>query len=278
MSYRKGVKKLRSKQLVELLQQRLSSDNMEWTFDQEKDQLRIEHRVIGEGITISLPEILAKYKERKSVVIDDVVHLIDATFRAMEKEHEDGLQGEETIYPVIRSTSFPKKTTAGHAFVTKEHTAETMIYYALDLGETYRLIDESMLEHMGKTATDIQEIAVFNVRKLSTKMNQDEVAGNVFYFVNNKDGYDASRLLNESFLQNMAAEIQGEMTVSVPHQDVLIIGDIRNKVGYDVLAQMTMQFFTTGKVPVTSLSFVYEDGHLEPIFILAKNRRSHEKE
>jgi len=251
---------------------------MEWVYDKEKDQLRIEHRVIGKGMTISLPELIAKYKERKEQAINEVVYLIDTTFRAMEKEHEIGFQGKEMIYPVIRSTSFPKKTAAGHAFVMKEHTAETMIYYALDLGETYRLIDESMLEEIGRTESEIKEQARFNVRKLSTKMKKDEVAGNVFYFVNNHDGYDASRLLNDSFLQDMEEQIEGEMTISVPHQDVLIIGDIRNKIGYDVLAQMTMQFFTTGKVPVTSLSFVYENGQLEPIFILAKNRRSSKKE
>lgn len=76
----------------------------------------------------------------------------------------------------------------------------------------------------------------------------------------------------------MEAKIEGEMTLSVPHQDVLIIGDIRNDVGYDVLAQMAMHFFTVGTVPVTSLSFLYEDGELEPIFIMAKNRVEKEKE
>ena len=75
----------------------------------------------------------------------------------------------------------------------------------------------------------------------------------------------------------MEGKIQGDMTVSVPHQDVLIIGDIRNKTGYDVLAQMTMHFFTKGTVPVTSLSFIYEDGKLEPIFIMAKNRVARRK-
>ena len=41
----------------------------------------------------------------------------------------------------------------------------------------------------------------------------------------------------------MQAQVEGDMTLSVPHQDVLIIGDIRNETGYDVLAQMTMHFF-----------------------------------
>ena len=159
----------------------------------------------------------------------------------------------------------------------KDHTAETRIYYALDLGNTYRLIDESMLKLLKQTASEIMESALFRVRALPTTMKKDQVDGNTYYFVNNNDGYDASRILNSAFLKEMREKIEGDMTVSVPHQDVLIIGDIRNKTGYDVLAQMTMQFFTTGIVPVTSLSFIYENGKLEPIFIMAKNRVTRRK-
>lgn len=36
------------------------------------------------------------------------------------------------------------------------------------------------------------------------------------------------------------------MLVGVPHQDVLILADIRNKTGYDVMAHLTMEFFTKG--------------------------------
>lgn len=61
--------------------------------------------------------------------------------------------------------------------------------------------------------------------------------------------------------------------VGVPHQDVLILADIRNKTGYDVMAHLTMEFFTKGLVPITSLSFGYDNGHLEPIFILGKNNK-----
>lgn len=57
-----------------------------------------------------------------------------------------------------------------------------------------------------------------------------------------QDGYDASRILNEAFLEEMRANAKGELTVAVPHQDVLILGDIQNKSGYDILAQMTMKF------------------------------------
>ena len=56
---------------------------------------------------------------------------------------------EKKIYPVIRSTSFPLESEDGIKFMTDDHTAETRIYYALDLGNTYRLIDEDFIQKEG---------------------------------------------------------------------------------------------------------------------------------
>lgn len=158
-------------------------------------------------------------------------------------------------------------------FIYDNHTAETRIYYALDLGNTYRLIDEQLLKKEQWDEKRIKEIALFNVRSLSTEMKTDLVAGNTFYFLNKNDGYDASRILNDAFLKEMNQKIVGKMAVAVPHQDVLIIADIENDTGYDILAQMTMSFFASGRVPISALSFLYEDGELEPIFILGKNKK-----
>lgn len=265
-------------ELVNRLKERLGEAHFEWKLDSKTNKLRLEHLELGKGMDLFLGDVLTKYDSRKDLAIDEVVYTIEQTFAAMKKEKENGFQEYTNIYPVIRSGSFPKKSKEGHAFITSEHTAETRIYYALDLGNTYRLIDEEMVKKLQLSVEQMKESARFQVRKLSTNVKKDEVAGNFFYFLNENDGYDASRILNDSFLREMRGKIEGDMTVSVPHQDVLIIGDIRNNTGYDVLAQMTMHFFTVGAVPITSLSFVYEEGRLEPIFILAKNRVKKEQE
>lgn len=265
-----------SKQLVQHLQSKLG-DAFTYTFDEKHDKLRLEHKTLQKGMDILLGDLGAKYEQKKEAAINEVVYTVEQTFLAMEREATNGFDGLASVYPVVRSTSFPQKSKEGHAFVTTKHTAETRIYYALDLGTTYRLIDEDMLQKLNVTAQQVTEAARFRVKSLPTTYKTDEVRGNVFYFVNVNDGYDASRILNEQFLADMAARVEGEMTVSVPHQDVLIIGDIRNEVGYDILAQMTMHFFTVGMVPITSLSFVYEEGKLEPIFILAKNKAKEEQ-
>ena len=265
--------------MIEQFKLHLHNEQYEFTFNEKKDSLRIQHKLLGKGMDIFLPDIIAKYNNtKKEKAIEEAVYTIEQTFQAMVKEQSEGFHDLSSVFPIIRSTSFPLKSKEGHSFITTDHTAETRIYYALDLGTTYRFIDESMLDKLQVSVKQIREAARFSVKKLSTTTKKDEVAGNVFYFLNQNDGYDASRILNESFLKEMESKIEGDMTLSVPHQDVLIIGDIRNEVGYDVLAQMTMHFFSVGAVPITSLSFIYENGKLEPIFILAKNKVKKEQD
>lgn len=259
-------------QMKNELQKRLAHPERKMAYDRKKDTLRIEHIDSGKGITISLPGIVAKWQENKEQAIDEVVYFIEEGLRAMETEHE--LKGKEKqIFPVIRSASFPDQSNEGIPFIYDEHTAETRVYYALDMGTTYRLIDEKLLKKEKWDRNRIKEIALFNVRSLSTEMKTDRVAGNTFYFLNQNDGYDASRILNESFLKEMKQKMKGTMAIAVPHQDVLIIADIENNTGYDILAQLTMSFFASGRVPITALSFFYDDDELEPIFILGKNKK-----
>ncbi|MCI2948275.1 DUF1444 domain-containing protein [Staphylococcus caledonicus] len=259
-------------QMRDKLKQCLSHLNVDFKFDREEETLRIYRQDNHKGVTIKLNAIVAKYEEQKEKIVDEIVYYVEEVVAQMDDEGLSRMSDIQ-VMPVIRATSFDKKTQEGHKFIIDEHTAETNIYYALDLGKSYRLIDESMLETLGLTAQQVKEMSLFNVRKLQNKFKTDEVKGNIFYFVNSNDGYDASRILNTKFLDDIYQQCEGEMLVAVPHQDVLVVADIRNKTGYDVMAHLTMEFFTKGLVPITSLSFGYEKGHFEPIFILGKNNK-----
>lgn len=253
------------------LEERLDNPDYRTSYNRDKNTMRVEWKETKKGMSISLPNMISKYNERGEAAINEIVDHINEALRIMNEEHH--LEGmEKNIYPVIRSTSFPTETKAGKKLVTTEHTAETRIFYALDLGKSYQLIDENLLKKEGWSKERIVEIASFNVRSLSTEPKKDTVAENDFYFIATQDGYDASRILNDAFLEEMKVNAQGDLAVAVPHQDVLIVVDVRNNTGYDILAQMTMKFFAEGRIPITSLPFIYEDKKLEPIFILAKNR------
>ncbi|WP_251942773.1 DUF1444 domain-containing protein [Staphylococcus sp. Marseille-Q5304] len=259
-------------QMRDKLKERLSHLNVKFSYNREEETLRISREDNGKGVTVKLDTIVAKYKEQKENIVDEIAYYVTEAIGQMKDQDISELENIE-VMPVLRSPSFDKKDKNGVPFVIERHTAETNIFYAVDLGKSYRLINEKMLEQMNLTQQQLKEMALFNVRKLDNKYKTDEVKGNIFYFVNSNDGYDASRILNTQFLNEIQQQCEGEMLVAVPHQDVLIIADIRNKTGYDVMAHLTMEFFTKGLVPITSLSFGYDQSHFEPIFILGKNNK-----
>src|SRR5699024_9752572 len=263
--------KMTSIKLKKILEKRLRNPAYRISFNRDKDLFRIEWKESKKGINVKLPSVIAKYNELGEEAIDELVeHLTEALSIMSEEHHLTGM--EKKIFPVIRATSFPTKTKDGKKLVAKKHTAETRIFFALDLGKSYRLLDEEFIKQEGWTEKRVHENALFNLRSLKTDYKKDEVQDNDFYFISTQDGYDASRILNEAFLDEMKKKASGDLAVAVPHQDVLILADIRNDTGYDILAQMNMKFFAEGQIPITSLPFIYDDKKLEPIFILARNK------
>ena len=150
-------------QMRDTLKQRLKHLDVDFKFDREEETLRIYRRDNFKGVTIKLNAIVAKYEEQKEKIIDEIIYYVEEAIAQMD---DNGLSKMKDIQvmPVIRSTSFDKKTKKGHQFVIEEHTAETNIYYALDLGKSYRLIDESMLKTLGLTSQQIKEMSMFNIR------------------------------------------------------------------------------------------------------------------
>lgn len=262
--------------MKKVLEERLKRPEYRTSYKRDNDVFRIEWKETKKGISVRLPQVVAKFNERGEVAIDELVNHIQEALTIMNEEHQ--LAGmEKHIFPVIRSTSFATETKDGRALLTKEHTAETRIFYALDLGKSYRLIDDGFLQSENWTPERVHENAMFNMRSLNTEYKVDTVSDNHFYFIATQDGYDASRILNEAFLEEMSKKCEGELAVAVPHQDVLILADIKNDTGYDILAQMTMKFFAEGRIPITSLAFIYDNKKLEPVFILAKNKPRNKK-
>src|SRR5699024_8149750 len=137
------------------------------------------------------------YNERGEAALEELIEHVSEALKIMNVNHS--LKDmEKYVYPVIRSTSFPTETKEGTKLVTKEHTAETTIFYALDLGKSYRLIDELMLEDADWSEKYLEEVATFNLRSLDITYKVDTVRDNDFYFIAKQDGYDASRIDRKS--------------------------------------------------------------------------------
>ncbi|MDQ0254988.1 uncharacterized protein YtpQ (UPF0354 family) [Evansella vedderi] len=263
-------------QMKRAIEERITNKNWVTSYDRESESLRVIDKRYNKGVTINLSSLKNKFESNKEKALEEVIHYVSEGLSLLERSVV--LKGnEKNIFPVIRSTSFPTEVEDGREFIYSDHTAETRVFYVIDHGASYSLIDKDTLEKDGKTLREIEEMALFNVRSLPYPMKEDEVAGNKFYFLHTDDGYDASRIMNEPLLKEMERKVEGDLAVAVPHQDVLIFADLRNETGYDVLAQMVFQFFSEGRVPITALPFLYENGELEPIFILARRKPKEKK-
>ncbi len=259
--------------LKDIIIERLEAkrDDFDFKFNRKDEALRIERKDNKKGVDIELAKAAQKAKNSDSF-IDEILYYIDETLSRMADDPVD--LDESMIYPVVRSTSFHEEAGEGNPFIMDDHTNETRVYYAMDLKNSYRLIDKKLAESFGMSHEDIRVLAYNNLDNLKIDYKKQTVQENDFYFVNHNDGYDASRILNEKFLNEMYDICEGEMMVGLPHQDVLIIADVKNQVGYDIMAQMMMQYFTEGLTPITSLSFSYKDKRLQPVFILGKQKNS----
>ncbi|GAA0379845.1 DUF1444 family protein [Bacillus horti] len=265
-----------AKALKEHLSKQFNDRNWSYKWDTQKDIYELQIPDKQEPVEVSVPKLLQRIKEEQNKaerIVDETIHSIQLMFESVEARKTKKLsEQQEHIYPVMRSTSFPTEAPSGLKLVHDEHSAESRIYYALDLGQSYSLIDDSMLTASDWTKQELKERALFNLRRLSNEAKVDTVAGNDFYFISTTDGYAASRILNQTLLNEYQQKVKGDLCIAIPHQDVLIFADLRNEAGYDVLGQMGFQFYTSGQLPITALPFQYKDGQLEPIFILAKRK------
>lgn len=267
---------MNQKELKNKLEKAFQEKQWDYTWNNDKDIFEIHLKDQEKPLEVSVPNLLQRInKENKEPdeVVTQVLEQAHIMMNSIEVRKTVSLAGQDhNIFPVMRSTSFPDETSNGKKLVYDDHTAESRVYYALDLGKSYTLVDEEMLKDSTWTKQEMKEKALFNLRGLKNEAKEDNVAGNRFYFISTTDGYGASRILNQSLIQEYTSKVEGDLCLAIPHQDVLIFADLRNSTGYDVLGQMALHFYTNGGMPITPLPFDLKEGKLEPIFILAKRK------
>lgn len=128
-----------------------------------------------------------------------------------------------------------------------------------------------MLKRAGWTVEQLHTYAMQNLRKLDVPVRTQQVGKHLIHFINPTDGYAASRILLESILAQYEQTKRGRMLgVAIPHQDVLIIADLADDAGAQLLARLTYDFASKGPVPITPIPFLYENGELVSYLVVNK--------
>lgn len=186
-----------------------------------------------------------------------------------QKKSSVTISGQQNrVYPVIRHASLVQKQP--QRWVSKPHTADTAILYALDMGEGYLLIEPHMLTEAGWTPEELHQQAMDNLKQLPFSVKNQSVGENLIHFISPSDGYAASRILLDDLLSDFDERKKGDaLGVAIPHQDVLIVADMVGETGAHLLARLTYDFASKGEVPISLLPFYWEDGELTPFLVVS---------
>ncbi|EHM79912.1 hypothetical protein SA21194_2620, partial [Staphylococcus aureus subsp. aureus 21194] len=103
-------------QMRDKLKERLSHLDVEFKFNREEETLRIYRTDNNKGITIKLNAIVAKYEDKKEKIVDEIVYYVDEAIAQMADKTLESISSSQ-IMPVIRATSFDKKTKQGVPFI-----------------------------------------------------------------------------------------------------------------------------------------------------------------
>lgn len=186
-----------------------------------------------------------------------------------QKKSSVTISGQQNrVYPVIRHASLVQKQP--QRWVSKPHTADTAVLYALDLGEGYLLIEPHMLTEAGWTPEELHQQAMDSLKQLPFSVKSQSVGENLIHFISPPDGYAASRILLDDLLSDFDERKRGDaLGVAIPHQDVLIVADMVGETGAHLLARLTYDFASKGEVPISLLPFYWEDGELTPFLVVS---------
>lgn len=91
-------------QMRDKLKDRLSKPEVKFTFNREDETLRISRVDNGKGVTVKVATIVAKYKEQKENIVDEIVYYVEEAIEQMKGEGLSEVNSAQ-IMPVLRSPS-----------------------------------------------------------------------------------------------------------------------------------------------------------------------------
>lgn len=251
------------RRVIELLQRQLPEG---WSCNVDGNGLELSHQ--DENRILSLEPLYSRVEQQPEKRRESIYAFVSQVmaFVRGKSVNRDLTGREQDVYPLLRHVSFAPSTAT---LVVQSHTEETIITYALDHGEGYSLIDETMLSEADWTLDKLHQCSLENLKRLPFSVRSQQVGTTIIHFVSPKDGYAASRLLLGSLLDEYEQTKKGKaLGVAIPHQDVLIIADLHDDEGAHLLARLTYDFASKGETPISLLPFFYEQGKLESFIVV----------
>ncbi|MFA6244462.1 MAG: DUF1444 family protein [Candidatus Hydrogenedentales bacterium] len=145
--------------------------------------------------------------------------------------------------------------------VYEEFGGELLIVYAVDSENSIAFLPPAAMEEANISRGELRLLAASNLKRLLPKI--ERAGDNGLYMFTVGGTYEASLLLLDTIWAGMQAEVQGEVVVSVPTRDVLLVTGSENAAGMSKVREIAEAAWKAGPYRLTPQLLVYRDGKFQ---------------
>lgn len=226
---------------------------------------------LRDGIVLTMPEAYALYAQNPGRLDEIIQGYVEITLKGLEDRQRKSARSRpdrSRIIPVVKSRQWLddnirslRARGSKQEFLTEALNSELVIVYAQDSDQRTRYLMTS--EDVGDQK-ELRKLAVDNLMRLLPRAMMENI-GDVTIIRAGGD-YEASLLLLDHLWTggkiNGQIAVDGDIVVSVPSKDVVLVTGSRSQKGLEVLREIAAKEMR-GPFPLTDTLFVYRDGRFE---------------
>lgn len=191
--------------------------------------------------------------------IDQVLAKFTQTANELYKESK-GINSKNII-PVIKSADFIDKVKrlVGTTDSTKsspifeKYNDELLIVYAEDDEKSIRYFTQNEFDKLHISRDSLAAVALANLDRILTKA--ERIGNNGKYMVTAGGTYESSMILLKSFWSNKNFPVKGDIIITTPNRDVLLVTGSKDKVNLNWIRARAREYYDSGSYQISSSLF-----------------------
>jgi len=231
------------------------------------DDSTIESKFQGKKIRTSIDNAYREYKLQQDSLQEILDRYVSATSEIFYPKDKIDIN---RIVPIIKPISYLEdvKEEAKAIGATKDiegvyqkYNNELIIVYAEDTKNNIQYLARDDLKDLSINIDSLLTIAVKNLDKLLTSIKKKGNNG-VYMLVAGGD-YEASIILLNDILRKEHFDINGDLVITIPNRDMLLITGSNDKEGIQKIADLATKTYQTGNYPLSPYLFKWNGNKFE---------------
>ncbi|MFZ5825787.1 MAG: DUF1444 family protein [Bacillota bacterium] len=181
----------------------------------------------GHRRVLSLAAYYRRYRQAPERCDDLIDTFLQQTAQRQRKRGRTLLEVREQVLPQLLPISLVEQTRMdGRELAAIHYVGNLAISFVIDEDERYSYIHRRLMERWQVKETDLLALAVRNLQQISRNLPPPLRIGKgkrLTLVWEAFDGYDASRILLTRSLCEMAAHVEGNPIIAVPHRDYMVM-------------------------------------------------------